>query len=80
MLASPFMGLFANIATTDVCMHVMDQFVLNGKEAMCNIIKEVLRSQKHKIFGISDPDNLHAYLVKQIYLDAIKDGKFFPEI
>jgi len=71
MLASPFMGLFANIAPYDVCLRVMDQFVLNGNQAMCNIIKQVLRAQKEKILGMSDPDVLHAYLVKQVYLDAI---------
>lgn len=80
MLASPFMALFANLTDVETALHVLDRMVLLGAETLVQIVKQVFRGANCKIMEISDCDLLHPYLVKQIYIEAVQEGTFFPKI
>jgi len=57
---------------------VLDRFLLFGDESLLDIVKSVLLSQKPKILRMRDAFELQIYMAKQMYLDALVEGTFFP--
>lgn len=53
-LASPFMGLFANLLPLPLSLRILDRFLYFGEEALVNIVKEVYTTNKMKIIQIKE--------------------------
>jgi hypothetical protein len=79
MLAGPFMAMFANLVDLETSIHVMDRVILLRSSALTGIVKHVFEQMKDKILKLKE-EKLHPYMVKQIYIDAVKENKFFPPI
>jgi hypothetical protein len=43
-------------------------------------VKHVFEANKGKIMEITDEDRLQPYMVKEVYVDAVLAGNFFPNI
>ena len=80
LLTNPFLSLFSNVLPNHQALKVLDRFVYFGQNALLDIIKHVFKTQQDKLFQIGDQFELQKYLSRQIYLDAIEEDGFFPEI
>ena len=80
MLTGPFMALFANLIDLDSCLHVMDRLILEGKNAIIDIVKHCLLMMRKKLVDLHKQDKLHQFLIKQIYLEALVQEEFFPAL
>lgn len=79
MLAGPFMAFFANIIDKETSLQVLDRVMLEKSKALEEIIKHVFSGMKEEIMKLKS-EKLHPYMVKQLYVDAVREGKFFPLI
>ena len=79
-LSSPFLSLFSNQIPNQEALKVLDRFVHFGQSSLLAIVKYVFITQKNKILQTWDQFTLQVYLSKQVYLDALVEGKFFPPV
>lgn len=79
MLAGPYLALFANLTDIETSMHVLDRLIFLNMEAIQSIVQHVIVQMKPKILSLKE-EKLHPYMVKQIYMDAVKQDKFFPDL
>lgn len=79
MFAGPYLALFANLTDLETSLHVLDRVVLSNLNAVQSIIQNVLVQMKPKILSLRE-EKLHPYLVKQMYVQAVNEEKFFPSI
>ena len=80
LLASPVMGLFANLLPLQHSLRVLDRFLYFGEEALINIVKEAYSVNKSEILKIREAFDLQIYCTRKIYFDAIQKKKLFPPI
>ena len=77
-LSNPFLSLFSNIIPNQQALKVMDRFIHFGQKALVQIVKNILTTQQDKLLRITDQFELQQYLARQMFMDAITEGNFFP--
>ena len=65
------MALFANIVDLETSLHVLDRLILLSRDALLSIVKHVFTEMKPKLMATTDM--LHPYLIRQVYLEALKN-------
>lgn len=80
LLSSPFLSLFANVIPNHHALRVLDRFIFFGQKSLLAIVKNILKTQMDKLMKITDQFELQQYLSRKIYMDAIIEGNFFPEM
>jgi len=79
-LVSPYMALFSNLVTSPVAFKILDRFIFFGEEVMTELVCNAFNVRQEQIISINCPFELQHYLTRDVYLDTIKEGKFFPEV
>jgi hypothetical protein len=79
ILAGPLMTLFSNILNFSEATHVLNMFILDGENYMMKLLINIFKNMQANLLNKYDQFEIHAYMSKEMWEDAINQNKFHIE-
>jgi len=73
LFASPLLTMFGNLIPISEALRVIDRYILDGEEAIYNIMKHLLKSKEQDMLKM-DCWELQVFLGRNLYIQAVEDN------